>query len=80
MNKQEQIQNLDDALRAAKTYFSDVRERQDLEMFASWIEAKKDLILAELDTCPKCELNPRKQAGGIPCEHCGMIGTLPWGG
>lgn len=71
---------LDLVLRIAKRYFSGRGDQYDIDMFASWIEAKKMIILEDKETCPKCNLEPGKQMGGIPCNYCGMIGLMPWGG
>lgn len=79
-NKQEKITELDAVLKAAGRYFSDSREKDDLKMFSSWIKARKALILKDEETCPKCGLEPQRQMGGIPCDYCGMIGLMPWGG
>lgn len=46
----------------------------------SYLDAQALLQEQGLTTCPKCNLNPHKVMGGCPCEYCGMIGQMPWGG
>lgn len=83
MNDMEKrIQDFDEILDRVKEYCAcrGQRSQQDVEMFASWLKAKKNIILNGEKTCPKCGLEPHKQVGGIPCDYCGMIGLQPWGG
>lgn len=30
--------------------------------------------------CATCSNNPSNTAGGTPCDECGLVGTMPWGG
>lgn len=74
------IKTLEETLRAAKSYFSDMRHEQELKWFETWIQAQIGLAAEGLDGCPKCHNDPDKTPGAIPCERCGAVGQQPWGG
>lgn len=74
------IKALEDALAAAKKYFSDTRHERELEWFEEWVQSQIGLAAEGLDECPACHNNPGKVAGGTPCKRCDMIGMQPWGG